>query len=399
VKVRRTMVAIVMSLAAGAAHADTVADWADITTEIATDGPNTIRTLALAESAVYEAVNAITKRYPRDLANLGATDGASIDAAIAAASHAVLVHEDLDLRPAIERAYQKMLDKKPDDDARRKGIAVGERAAADVLSKHTDDISGTIEPYRPFTTPGEYVVTTFPLGYAVAQHKPWFLKSASQFRPGPPPALKSDLWARDYNELKSIGAADSKTRTTEQTDIGHFWATALPDVHIGVVSSLARAPGRDITRNARLFAAVTGALNDTEIAVFEAKYHYHFWRPITAIRNGDMDDNPKTDRDPNWNSLIVTPIQPEYPCAHCMIASTIATVIRADIGKEPLPTLSTKSNTLPGVTRHWTTTEDLVKEVSLGRMYCGVHYRYSTEVGNKMGEQVGTVVAKAYGML
>ena len=91
-----------------------------------------------------------------------------------------------------------------------------------------------------------------------------------------------------------------------------------------------------------------GALNDTEIAVFEAKYHYHFWRPITAIRNGDIDDNPKTDRDPNWNPLIVTPIQPEYPCAHCMIASTIATVIRADIGKEPLPTLSTRSNTLPG---------------------------------------------------
>jgi hypothetical protein len=398
VNLRMAVAATVMSFAAVAAHADTVADWADITTEIATDGPNTIRTLALAQSAVYEAVNAITKRYPRDLVNLGATDGASIDAAIAAASHAVLVHEDLDLRSVIERAYQKMLAKNPDNDASRKGIAVGERAAADVLSKHTDDI-GSIEPYRPFTTPGEYVVTTFPLGYAVAQHKPWFLKNASQFRPGPPPALKSDLWARDYNELKSIGAADSTTRTLEQTDIGHFWATALPDVHIGVVSSLARAAGRDITRNARLFAAVTGALNDTEIAVFEAKYHYHFWRPITAIRNGDIDDNPKTDRDPNWNPLIVTPIQPEYPCAHCMIASTIATVIRADVGKEPLPALSTRSNTLPNATRHWTTTEDLVKEVSLGRMYCGVHYRNSTEVGNKMGEQVGTVVAKAYGML
>jgi hypothetical protein len=398
VNIRMVVAAAVMSLAAFTARADTVADWADITTEIATDGPNTIRTIALTQSAVYEAVNAITKRYPRDLAKLGVADGASIDSAIAAASHAILLHEALELRPAIERAYQKMLDKKPDDDARRKGIAVGERAAADVLSKHTNDI-GAIEPYRPYTTPGEYVVTTFPLGYAVAQHKPWFLKSASEFRPGPPPALKSDVWARDYNELKSIGAAESTTRTIEQTKIGQFWATALPDVHVGVVSSLARAPGREITRNARLFAAATGALNDTEIAVFEAKYHYHFWRPITAIRNGDIDDNPKTDRDPNWNPLIVTPIQPEYPCAHCMIASTIATVIRADIGKESLPTLSTRSNTLPGVTRQWTTTEDLVKEVSLGRMYCGVHYRYSTEVGNKMGEQVGTVVAKAYGML
>jgi hypothetical protein len=399
VKVRMAVVATVLSLAAFAAHADTVADWADITTEIATDGPNTIRTIALTQSAVYEAVNAITKRYPRDVVNLGATDGASTDAAIAAATHAVLLHEDLELRAVIERAYQKMLAKNPDNDASRKGIAVGERAAADVLSKHTDDITGPIEPYRPFTTPGEYVVTTFPLGYAVAQHKPWFLKSSSQFRPGPPPSLKSAQWAKDYNEVKLMGALDSTARTLEQTNIGRFWATALPDVHIGVVSSLARAPGREVTRNARLFAAVMGALNDTEIAVFEAKYHYHFWRPITAIRNGDLDGNPDTERDPNWQPLIVTPIQPEYPCAHCMIAATVATVIRAEVGKDPMPELSTKSNTLPGVTRSWKSTEDLVKEVSLARMYCGVHYRNSADVGFHMGEQVGTVVAKAYGML
>jgi hypothetical protein len=397
VKARIATAAIALGLAGAMAHADTVADWADITTEIATDGPNTIRTIALAQSAVYEAVNAITKRYPRDVVDLGSADGASIDAAIAAASHAVLLHEAIDLRPQIESAYQKMLARKPDDDSSRKGIALGERAAADVLSKHKDDI-GAIEPYRPLTSPGVYVPTTFPLGYAVAQHKPWFLKSASQFRPGPPPALKSELWARDYNEIKSIGALDSKTRTAEQTTIGRFWATALPDVHVGVVSSLARAPGREITRNARLFAAVTGALNDTEIAVFEAKYHYQFWRPITAIRNGDRDDNQATERDANWQPMIVTPIQPEYPCAHCMVASTIATVIRADVGKEQLPTLSTKSNTLPGATRQWTSLDDLVKEVSLGRMYCGVHYRNSAEVGNKMGEEVGNTVAAAYGM-
>jgi hypothetical protein len=396
-KARIASAAIAMGLAMATAHADTVADWADITTEIATDGPNTIRTIALAQSAVYEAVNAITKRYPRDGVDVGSADGASVDAAIAAASHAILLHEALDLRPQIEAVYQKMLAKKPDDDSSRKGIALGERAAADVLSKHKDDI-GAIEPYRPLTSPGVYVPTTFPLGYAVAQHKPWFLKSASEFRPGPPPALKSETWTRDYNELKSIGALDSKTRTAEQTTIGRFWATALPDVHTGVVSSLARVPGREITRNARLFAAVAGALNDTEIAVFEAKYHYQFWRPITAIRNGDRDDNSATDRDANWQPMIVTPVQPEYPCAHCMVASTIATVIRADIGKEQLPTLSTKSNTLPGVTRQWTSLDDLVKEVSLGRMYCGVHYRNSTEVGNKMGEEVGHVVAAAYGM-
>lgn len=388
---------VAVFLVALGADADTVADWADMTTEIATDGPNTIRTMALAQNAVYEAVNAITSRYPRDRVDLGPAQGASIDAAIAAASQTVLLHEAPNLKPQTDAAYDKSLHTMPDDDARMRGVNLGVRAAEDVLAKHTDDL-GNPEPYRPVTAPGVYVVTTFPLGVAVSQHKPWFLKSASQFRPGPPPALESAIWAHDYNETKTFGAANSTMRTPEQTDIARFWATALPDVHIGVVSSLARAPGREATRNARLFAAVTAALNDTEIAVFEAKYHFNFWRPITAIRNGDQDDNAATERDAGWLPLIVTPIQPEYPCAHCMIAATIATIIRLDVGTEPLPTLSTTSNTLPGVTRRWTRTEDVVQEVSNARIWDGVHYRNSGEVGARMGEQVGRWVAAAYGL-
>jgi hypothetical protein len=388
---------IALLLVAVAARADTLADWADKTTEIATDGPNTVRTMALVQNAVYEAVNAITLRYPRDRVDLGPTQGASIDAAIVAASRTVLLHEAPALKAQIEATYEPALRSLPDDEARMRGVNIGVRAAEDVLAKHTDDI-GNPEPYRPVTAPGVYVPTTFPLGVAVAQHKPWFLKNAAQFRPGPPPALKSAVWARDYNETKTMGAVNSTVRTPEQTEIARFWATALPDVHMGVVSSLARASGREVTRNARLYAAVTAALNDTEIAVFEAKYHFNFWRPITAIRNGDRDDNAATERDPGWLPLIVTPIQPEYPCAHCMIAATIATVIRADVGNDPLPPLSTISNTLPGVTRHWTRTEDVIQEVSNARIWDGVHYRNSAEVGARMGEQVGRVVAAAYGL-
>jgi hypothetical protein len=378
-------------------RADTLAEWADKTTEIATDGPNTIRTMALAQNAVYEAVNAITSRYPRSRVDFGPAKGASIDAAIAAASRSVLLHEAPALKTQTEAAYQKAISAIAADGARSSGISIGERAAADVLAKHTDDV-GPVEPYRPLTTPGAYVPTTFPLGYAVAQHRPWFLKSAAQFRPGPPPALRSALWARDYNEVKTVGAVESTVRTSEQTQMARFWATSLPDVHMGIVHSVAIAPGREVTRNARLYAAVTAALNDTEIAVFEAKYHYQFWRPITAIRNGDHDSNDATQRDPDWTPLIVTPIQPEYPCAHCMVASTIATVVRADVGKEPMPTLSSTSNTLRGVTRHWTRTEDVVQEVSNARIYDGVHYRNSAEVGTRMGEQVGALVAAAYGL-
>jgi hypothetical protein len=394
----RRFAAITLCLVAFGSRADTVAAWADRTTEIATEAPNTIRTMALVQNAVYEAVNAITAHFPHDRVDLGPAEGASIDAAIASASRAVLLHEAPALQARIEAAYGQVLGTIADDRARMLGVNLGGRAAADELAKHTDDI-GKIESYRPLTVPGAYVPTTFPLGYAVAQHRPWFLKSAAQFRPGPPPALKSALWARDYNEVKAIGSATSQVRTPEQTDIGRFWATALPDVHMGVVRSVANASGRDATRNARLYAAVTAALNDGEIAVFEAKYHYQFWRPITAIRNGDRDDNAATERDPDWAPLIVTPIQPEYPCAHCMIAAIIATIIRIEAGHEPFPTLSTASNTAPGATRRWTRTEDLEHEVSAGRIYDGVHYRYSTEVGERMGEQIGAFVAAAYRLL
>jgi hypothetical protein len=391
----RCCVPLAVLLVSLEARADTVADWADKTTEIATDGPNTVRTMALAQNAVYEAVNAITSRYPRDHVDLGPAQGASINAAIAAASRTVLLHEAPALKPQTEAAYEKSLQAMPDDDSRMRGVNIGVRAAEDVLAKHTDDIGAT-EPYRPLTTPGAYVPTTFPLGYGFAQHRPWFMKSASQYRPGPPPALTSALWARDYIEIKAIGSATSSVRTPEQAEIARFWATSLPDIHIGVVRSVANAAGRDVTRNARLYAAVAAAMNETEIAVLEAKYHYQFWRPITAIRNGDRDNNPKTDRDPDWTPLIVTPMNPEYPCGNCVIAATIAALLRAEAGREPLPTLSTNSNTSPGVTRHWTRIEDMVQEVSNARIYDGVHFRNSTEVGNRMGEQIGALVAAAY---
>src|SRR5579872_1870900 len=366
------------------ARADVVTDWADKTTAIATEGPNTVRTMALAQSAVYEAVNAITSKYPTDRVDLGQATGSSIDAAAAAASHAILLHEAPDQRKLTEAAYEKSLESIPAGDARTRGINIGERAAADVLGKHTDDV-GKIESYRPLTTPGKFVPPIFPLGYAFAQHRPWIMKSAQEFRPGPPPALTSAVWARDYNEIKAVGSLSSTTRTKDQTDLARFWASSLPDIHLGIVRSVATTQGREITRNARLYAVATAAMNEAEIAVLEAKYHYQFWRPITAIRNGDQDNNPKTDRDPDWTPLLTTPNQPEYPCGNCLIAATLVAVLRADAGGAPLPTLSTVSNTAPGVTRRWSRPEELIEEVSNARIDAGVHYRNSTEVGNHMG--------------
>ena len=393
----RGLCPIALLLLACGARADVVTDWADVTTQIADDGTNTVRTMALAQSAVYEAVNAITARYPRDRVDLGPAQGASIEAAVAAASHAVLLQEVPELKEKIEAAYARTLAPIAEGEARTKGIGVGERAAADVLGRHSHDLD-SIEPYRPAASPGLYVPTTIPTGWSLGQHRPWFMKSPAEFRPGPPPALKSELWARDYNEIKAVGSATSTVRTPEQTEIAKFWATALPDVHLGLVRSVAIAPGREVTRNARLYAAATGAMNETETAAFEAKYHYLFWRPITAIRNGDRDDNAATERDAEWVPLIVTPMQPEYPCAHCMLAAAITTVLRAEAGGNSALDLSTTSNTARGVTRRWSSTDAVVQEVSMARIWGGVHYRTSTEVGNHMGEQVGALVARAYGL-
>jgi len=388
---------IVLLLVAFGARADVVTDWADVTTVIADEGPNTIRTIALAQSAVYEAVNAITARYPRDRVDLGSAPGASVEAAVAAASRAVLLQEAPALKENTEAAYARALATIAEGEARTRGIGVGERAAAEVLTRHSHDLD-SIEPYRPVTSPGVYVPTTIPTGWSLGQRHAWFMKSAAQFRPAPPPALKSELWARDYNEIKAVGSATSTVRSPEQTEIARFWATNLPDVHLGLARSVAIAPGREVTRNARLYAAVAAAMNETETAVFEAKYHYLFWRPITAIRNGDRDDNDATERDADWAPLIATPMQPEYPCAHCMLAAAITTVLRAEAGGKSALDLSTTSNTARGVTRRWKSTDAVVQEVSMARICAGVHYRISTEVGNHMGEQVGALVAAAYGL-
>jgi hypothetical protein len=297
---------------------------------------------------------------------------------------------------AIDSAYQAALALLPDGPAKTAGIATGERAAAAVLARRDDDGTTTSETYRPHTTAGVYVATVVPLWSQWPQRKPWLMTSAAQVRPGPPPALGSAAWARDYNEIKALGSKSSTQRTGEQTDIARFWESTLPTTYHGVVRSVAAGPGRELTQNARLFAAVTQAVDDSMIAIFDAKYHYNFWRPITAIRNGDNDGNDATERDPAWLPFIDTPLHPEYPCAHCIVASTVGTVLRAEFGDKPTPALATVSDTAKGATRRWTTIDDFVQEVSNARICDGVHFRTSTDVGNAMGRQVGKLAVLKY---
>jgi hypothetical protein len=350
--------------------------------------PLGVRILAITQTAAYEAVS-------RVVSGPGASD-ASKEAAVAAAYRSALIALAPAQQAMIDVAYQKSLDALADSPATTAGIEIGERTAAEVLARRIDDGWSTAESYRPVTSAGVYVPTTLPAVSQWTQRKPWLMTSAAQFRPGPPPALGSATWARDYNEVKAMGAKNGSRRSAEQTDIARFWEATLPSVYHGVVRSVAEQPGRDVTRNARLFAAVSQGMDDALIAVFDAKYHYNFWRPITAIRNGDIDGNDATERDASWTPLVETPMHPEYPCAHCILSATVATILQADIGDSPIPALTTTSYLVAGSRRNWKTTEDFVKEVSEARICDGVHYRTSTEVAAAMGRKVGGLAVQHF---
>ena len=381
------------------ARADSVTAWNAKACEIAVsaniDPPSANRMIAIMHTAIYEAVNAITKRYPTGTLKIDADPGASVDAAVAAASHSTLLSFFPTKQAEIESAYQNALASIADGKPKTDGIDVGKKAAAQIFAARADDGFGTIETYRPYTIAGVYVPTVVPAVSQWPQRKPWLMTSPDQFRPAPPPDLKSALWARDYNEIKAIGRKAKSSRTAEQTDIARFWEATAPVIYHGLVRGVADQTGREITQNARLLMTITQGIDDAMIAVFDAKYHYNFWRPITAIRNGDIDGNDATERDPSWTPFINTPMHPEYPCAHCIVSGTVGTILQAELGNSA-PVLATTSPTAENTKRTWMKFEDFMQEVANARIYDGVHFRNSTEVGTAMGRQIGKLAVAKY---
>jgi hypothetical protein len=378
-------------------RADALNDWNATANEIIVAArlppPTAIRAAAIVQTAVYDAVNAITRRYPT---RRRAPTGASIDAAVAAANRVALTELVSAQAAAIDAAYRAALAAVPDGEARSAGIAVGTDAAGAVLALRSDDGAGAAERYRPRTAAGAYVPTTLPAATRWPERRPWALARPDELRPGPPPDLKSSRWASDYNEIKALGARDSTRRTAEQTEIARFWEMTGAAIYFPIVRSVTGAPGRDVTESARLLAMAGQAMDDAAIAVFDAKYRYAFWRPITAIRNGDLDGNDATAPDPGWLPFIETPMHPEYPCAHCTIAAAVGAVLTLELAGAPMPRLTSTSATAHGAARSWDTVAAFVDEVARARIYDGVHYRTSTEVGTEMGQKVGAAIVKRF---
>ena len=223
--------------------------------------------------------------------------------------------------------------------------------------------------------------------------RPFALVEGSQFRPGPPYALSSEDWARDYNEVLRLGAKSNSERSADQTQIARFWEIVGPATYSPLAQQVARSRHLDLLGHARLLALVSMATSDTSIAVFDAKYAYGFWRPITAIRNGDRDGNDATPRDPAWEPFLPTPMHPEYPCAHCAIQGSAARVLELTGGDE-VATVTLTSDTAPGAMRRYSRLTDYVAEVVNARIYGGMHYRRSGEVGVELGRRVAEEVMK-----
>jgi hypothetical protein len=378
---------IMMLAGVPVAGADVVTDANAKAAEITSKMPGTppaVRAMAIVQVSVHDAVSAIAGRYPAFRAPVKAPAGASVDAAVLAATRTVLSKLVPAQQAAIDADFKALLNSVADGPAKTDGVTVGEQVATMVLAQCAEDGAMAPNTYRPYTAPGVYVPTMFPAVPHWGKRKTWVMTSADQFRPGPPPSVTSDTWKRDLEEIKALGARDGSKRTPEQTAIAKFWEATAPAVYWPVARSVASAPGRDVVENARLFAAAAVAMDDALVAVFDAKYAYNFWRPVTAIRALD-DTNPATTQDGAWLPYLTTPPYPDYPCGLTTNTGAASEVLERFFGTGDLPfTLTAGGETLSF------TGMDHARAASIdARVHAGIHFRTGCRLGIQLGRQVG----------
>jgi len=341
--------------------------------------------------AVYDSVMAIEGGYRPFAIGVEAPAGASTEAAVAAAAHRILVHY-LPAQEAgiLDPAYTASLLTISDSQAKTDGIATGEQVAALLIAERADDGFRAPVTYTPPDPPipGVWIPTasTPPIGPYLGLMRPFSLASADQFRPSGPPALDSKKWARDYNEVQAIGSSTSTTRTADQTLAARFWAEPPVQQARGSFRKFVLDRALDVVDASRFMAMMSVTYADALIACFDAKYHYAFWRPITAIRAGDTDGNEETVGDPAWSPLLPgTPNHPEYPSAHSCITPAGGHVVARFLGTGNI------DFTVPSLTglgdRHYDQVKDLEYDVGNARIWGGIHYRTAVDDGVTIGRK------------
>lgn len=346
--------------------------------------------LAIAQAAVYNAVNGITGRYELYKWNAHAPRGASPQAAAAAAAYDVLLAYFPDSKTRLDAARLESLALIPAGRAKDKGVAFGQRAAARIVKLRTND--GRFAPIEFTQAPAPGVWRpTLPLFAKMfdpwlSQLRPFTLKRPTQFRPGKPPALSSARYAREFNEVKDLGSKASALRSHEQTQTALFFS----DIAIGPMQAALRdlvtRRHMSISRSARLLAAVNLSVADGTIAIWDSKVKFGLWRPITAIQLADTDGNPRTDRDLAWEPLIPTPAYPEYASGLSSVMGAVGRALTRVLGTSRIDLYIT--STAAGETRHYEWASQLNRDVIDARVWSGIHFRTADNVGNRIGKKV-----------
>jgi hypothetical protein len=380
------------------ASANVVTDWDE--TAVAIIQPRMVppagyRAMAIVHIAMFDALNSVEPAYQSYHAQLPTVPDTSKDAAAAVAAGTALKKLVPEAASDVQAALTSYLATIPDSEAKSNGIKLGEAVATNIVDARGNDGSSIADSYRPITTAGVYIPTALTVAPHWPEVAPFAMTSPSQFRPKPPIALESEEWAKDYNEIEELGAKNSSKRSAQQTEDARFWLLTGPLSTHPLARQIVILKQMSVLDSARFMAVITAAEADAMIAVLDAKYKYAFWRPITAIRNGDIDGNAATERDATWQPIDNTPMHPEYPCAHCIVSSALASAVGAMLGTSDIPEVTMTSPTAPGVTHRWTNLDAYADEVAAARIAAGFHYRFSTVVGKDMGRQIGTHAVNA----
>jgi len=389
-------------VAAQTAGADPVVEWnANMLQAISTATTSGLfhsRWAAIVHASIYDAVVSFTgDAEPYGGIEVNPPAGASVEAAVIAAAHYALVHLLPNQQPALDSLYGSSLSARGLTIS-DPGIEVGEKVAAQVLALRAMDGSATAQ--FPYTAPGSGTAGVWvptPPAFAPAslpgwgRVTPWVMRSQSQFRVGPPPAIDSDLYVMDVNEVKNIGAQNSVERIGPETDVARWWVPSAVILWNPIASQVAAAKKLSISESSRMFALLNIAAADAAIACYDSKYTYNFWRPISAIRGTD---GSRITPDPNWLSFLATPPFPEYPSAHNEISGAMAQILISRFSDKPGVTMVAHSPAHPAFDHLWFRFTQGIDEVINARVWEGIHFRNSDEQGMHAGRCVGQFVVR-----
>ena len=377
------------------------------------------RTLAMVHAAIHDALNTIDPRFERYAFEGDVVPGAVPEAAVAAAVHDVLVAviplfgtpaQRATALAAAEDDYEDALASIPEGEGKTAGIEVGQHAAAAIVAERIDDGLALINPpYTPIAEPGFWQPTPNPNPPSPAgvsflpailpgwgDLTPFALRNGSQFRPDPPPALESEEYAAEYNEVKTLGEQFAAARTAEQSEIARFWYENSQLGWNRIARTIAASRAIDLWEQARLLALVNFGLADGFIAGWNARYVYNRWRPVTAIRMADADDNPATIADPNWNTYLNTPAIPDYPSTHSVLGAAAAEVIERFFDDDAIAFTTTSGAPFGGITRSFPSAAAAAEENADSRVYAGIHFRSATVEGVRLGRKIAKFTVQHY---